>query len=158
MGDGAAAQVEVSPSGQNVRFGLLNESIAFQLRRAYDASLLRLTAASALGPLKPNWYALLTLIHENPGINQTTLSWANGRDKSSLTPVIKELIGYGYIAKQRNANDRRNFTLTITEKGASHLEALGAAAGELERHLDKVVAPQNKPLLLHLLKQIVAGG
>ena len=36
--------------------------------------------------LPPGRFALLTLIGRNPGISQTVLSRAAGRDKSTLTP------------------------------------------------------------------------
>ena len=38
--------------------------------------------------LPPGRFALLTLIGRNPGISQTVLSRAAGRDKSTLTPAL----------------------------------------------------------------------
>lgn len=146
------------PSTQTIDFGPLADSIAFQLRRAHDVSAQRWSQPNGAMQLKPGWYAILVLISQNPGINQAALSWANGRDKSSLTPILKELESHGAIRRQRTSSDRRSSTLSITQKGIEQLAVLTGAANELEDYLDRVVEAQNKPLLLHLLRLIAAPG
>ena len=49
----------------------------------------------------PGRFATLTLIERNPGISQTELSQAAGRDKSSLTPVLEDLVRRGLIERKR---------------------------------------------------------
>ena len=49
----------------------------------------------------PGRFATLTLIARNPGISQTELSLANGRDKSSLTPVVEDLVKRGLVERKR---------------------------------------------------------
>ena len=51
----------------------------------------------------PGRFATLTLIARNPGISQTELSLASGRDKSSLTPVVEDLVRRGLVERKRDA-------------------------------------------------------
>ncbi len=49
----------------------------------------------------PGRFATLTLIARNPGISQTELSHASGRDKSSVTPVVEDLVRRGLVERKR---------------------------------------------------------
>lgn len=59
--------------------------LAFHLRRAQDASFAAFARRMDDDHIWPGRFALLMNVHENPGINQTSLSRAVGRDKSTLT-------------------------------------------------------------------------
>src|ERR1043165_8828555 len=52
---------------------------------------------------RPGRFATLMLIGRNPGISQTALSRANGRDKSSLTPVLNDLDRRGLATRDRKS-------------------------------------------------------
>ncbi|NOW47768.1 DNA-binding MarR family transcriptional regulator [Novosphingobium sp. SG751A] len=65
----------------------------------------------------PGWYALLRIIHDNPGINQTELSAASGRDKSTLTASLRELGKADLVLRERDEMNRRNFRLALTACG-----------------------------------------
>ena len=68
--------------------------------------------------LPPGRFALLTLIGRNPGISQTVLSRAAGRDKSTLTPALRDLKRRGLIAREppRRATGAA-ITSTLTPAG-----------------------------------------
>ena len=51
--------------------------------------------------MRPGRFAMLTLIGRNPGISQTALSRANGRDKSTLTPLLADLVRRGLVRRTR---------------------------------------------------------
>ena len=69
----------------------------------------------------PGRFATLTLIARNPGISQTELSHANGRDKSSLTPVVEDLVRRGLVERKRVRSDRRAYRLSLTPAGKKTL-------------------------------------
>src|SRR5436309_2298638 len=75
-----------------VRYGPLEHWVGFHLRLAQSASFQAFARlANGVELTRPGWFATLTLIGANPGISQTELSRANGRDKSTLTPVLQDL-------------------------------------------------------------------
>ena len=81
----------------------------------------------------PGRFATLTLIARNPGISQTELSHANGRDKSSLTPVVEDLVRRGLVERKRMRQDRRAYRLNVTPAGKKTLTMLTRCARRHER-------------------------
>ena len=103
--------------------------------------------------LPPGRFALLTLIGRNPGISQTVLSRAAGRDKSTLTPALRDLKRRGLIARDRLESDRRSYHLTLTPDGEAMLQRLTECAARHDRKLDRVVGPRDRARLLRTVAQ-----
>ncbi len=135
-------------------FGPLKSYIGFALRRAQDASFQAFARRVGEANLSPGHFAILKVIHERPGISQTQLSYAAGRDKSTLTPTLKELERRGFIRRERLETDRRIYMLYLLEAGERHLLKLSIHAEDHDRMLDRIVGEHNKSLLLHLLDRI----
>ncbi|QHL91087.1 MarR family transcriptional regulator [Sphingomonas changnyeongensis] len=125
------------------------------MRRAHDVSFQAFARRIGDDGLNPGHYAILSLIADNPGLNQTALSQATGRDKSTLTPAIRALEHDGLIVRQRSQSDRRAYHLHLTPTGGAYLDQLAAHADAVDRLLDDVVGEYHKPLLIHLLERIV---
>ena len=104
----------------------------------------------------PGRFATLTLISRNPGISQTELSVAAGRDKSSLTPVVEDLVRRGLVARKRMDHDRRTYSLNLTPDGKKTLTLLTRCARRHERNLDRVIGMRDRKRFLQLLKKIAA--
>jgi DNA-binding MarR family transcriptional regulator len=98
----------------------------------------------------------LTIIARNPGISQTELGQANGRDKSSITPVIEDLVRRGLVERKRVRHDRRAWRLTLTGAGKSTLATLMRCARVHERNLDRVIGARERTRFLATLKRIAA--
>ena len=62
-------------------------------------------------------HSFLTRIHENPGINQETLSFLLKVDRSTTAKALKKLIEKGYIQKVHPPNNKRDWILFVTEEG-----------------------------------------
>ena len=92
--------------GLSVNFGPLAHWVGFNLRMAQEAAFQAFSRLSQEIGESPGRFATLTLIARNPGISQTELSLANGRDKSSLTPVVEDLVrrGLSPISCERREN------------------------------------------------------
>ena len=106
-----------------VDYGPLAEWLGFHLRMAQIASFQAFAAEVGEVDLAPGRFALLTLIGRNPGISQTVLSRAAGRDKSTLTPALRDLTKRGLIVCERLAKDRRSYHLSLTPAGQEMLRA-----------------------------------
>jgi DNA-binding MarR family transcriptional regulator len=148
---------EDTPAQEAVNLGPLKGYIGFQLRRAQDVSFQAFARRVGEADLSPGRFAILSVINENPGMNQTALSIATGRDKSTLTPALKDLEKRGFVSRGRSEIDRRAYTLHLTDLGREHLRALTVHAEAHDRALDAIVGEFHKPLFIHLLERIVEG-
>ena len=127
-----------------IDYGPLADWIGFHLRMAQIASFQAFAREVGEVDLPPGRFALLTLIGRNPGISQTVLSRAAGRDKSTLTPALRDLKRRGLIARQRLASDRRSYHLTLTPAGQAMLQRLTECAARHDRNLDRIVGARDK--------------
>lgn len=140
---------------QRIRLGELDDYIGFHLRLAQNASFKAFKRHTGENDLRPGWFAVLAIIRHNPGITPMVLSRASGRDKSTITPVLRDLLREHLIDRTANPNDRRSYGLTLTAAGEEKLRHLSACAAEHDRELDEIVG-EHKQDLLRLLRRIVS--
>ena len=153
---GARARGGTGALVDGIDYGPLAEWLGFHLRMAQIASFQAFAREVGEVELPPGRFALLTLIGRNPGISQTVLSRAAGRDKSTLTPALRDLKRRGLIARKRLDSDRRSYHLTLTPDGEAMLQRLTECAARHDRNLDRIVGPRDKPRLLRVLRKIMS--
>ena len=150
-----------SKSGDTVAtaidFGPLDGWIGFNLRMAQEAAFGAFSRRSQEIGESPGRFATLTLIGRNPGISQTELSLANGRDKSSLTPVVEDLVRRGLVQRRRMDLDRRAYRLTLTPGGKKTLALMMRCARQHERVLDRIIGARDRKRFVETLKRIAAA-
>jgi len=132
----------------------LEDALAYQLRRAQEASFAAFARRVGESAIWPGWYTLLAIIHDNPGISQTELSNASGRDKSTLTTSLRELDRKGLLVRHRDTKDQRRVRLSLSPDGEAHLDALRAHAEAHDAQFDAIVGPSDRKALLVTLKDI----
>lgn len=140
----------------SIKLGPLEHWIGFNLRMAQEATFQAFSRRSQEIGESPGRFATLTLISRNPGISQTELSYAAGRDKSSLTPVIEDLVRRGLVARKRTDHDRRTYSLNLTPEGKKVLTMMTRCARRHERNLDRLIGVRDRKRFLQLLKKIAA--
>jgi DNA-binding MarR family transcriptional regulator len=140
----------------SIRFGPLEHWVGFNLRMAQQHAFAAFSRRSQEIGESPGRFATLTLIARNPGISQTELSHANGRDKSSLTPVVEDLVRRGLVERQRMREDRRTYRLNLTPAGKKTLTFLTRCARRHERVLDGIIGARDRKRFLQILKKIAA--
>jgi DNA-binding MarR family transcriptional regulator len=138
-------------------YGPLTDWVGFNLRMAQEASFLAFARESrSVAGTRPGRFAMLTLINENPGISQTALGRAAGRDKSTLTPVLNDLVRRGWIRRERKRDDRRTYFLALTPAGKKRLAELNACARRHERNLDRIIGREEKARFIAILRRIAS--
>jgi DNA-binding MarR family transcriptional regulator len=148
----------VRPNGigdEPIDYGPLANWIGFNLRMAQASAFQAYSRMAKEVGSRPGRFATLLLIGRNPGISQTALSRANGRDKSTLTPVLNDLERRGLIRRQRTRDDQRVYRLSLTPAGRRLLRQLVACARKHERRLDRIVGSR-QPEFVRILKRIAA--
>jgi DNA-binding MarR family transcriptional regulator len=142
---------------ESIKFGPLDHWVGFNLRMAQEAAFQAFSRRSLAIGESPGRFAALTLIARNPGISQTELSQASGRDKSSVTPVVEDLVRRGLVERKRTRNDRRAYRLNLTPAGKKTLTELTRCARRHERNLDRLIGGGDRKRFIAILKKIAAG-
>ena len=142
--------------GPTINFGPLAYWVGFNLRMAQEAAFQAFSRRSQDIGESPGRFATLTLIARNPGISQTELSQANGRDKSSLTPVVEDLVRRRLVERKRMDSDRRTYRLHLTSAGKKVLTMMTRCARRHERNLDHVIGARDRKRFIQILKKIAA--
>ncbi|ABQ70655.1 transcriptional regulator, MarR family [Rhizorhabdus wittichii RW1] len=135
----------------------LRRQVGFQLGRAMGASFQAFSVLVDDKGLRAGHYAVLQVISDHPGISQTQLSLAVGRDKTTLTPLLKEMERGGLIARHDHPTDRRSRLLDLTALGRKKLSILAACAARHERQLDAILGDGERAALLALLNKVADG-
>ncbi|HEY1541882.1 MAG TPA: MarR family transcriptional regulator [Xanthobacteraceae bacterium] len=149
---------DAKPNGRGdaIDYGPLADWVGFNLRMAQAAAFQAFSRLAKEIGTRPGRFATLMLIGRNPGISQTALSRANGRDKSSLTPVLNDLERRGLVVRRRTRADQRAYRLSLTPAGRRLLAELTRCAREHERKLDRVVGAREQKGFVRVLKRIIA--
>lgn len=63
-------------------------------------------------------------MYHNPGASQSDLARACLKDKTNVTRSLDLLVKKGYVVRNIDLNDRRIYSITLTELGESVLEQL----------------------------------
>jgi len=142
----------------NVALGQLADMVGFHLRLAQEASFRAFAQRVGARDLKPRRFAILTLIDQNPGLTQTALGRASGRDKSSLTPALDDLERRGLIERRRAPKDRRVHALHLTAAGRSVLRELRRHAVAHDRRLDRILGAGKAQFLAALRRIAMSLG
>lgn len=147
-------------ANENVDFGPLANWVGFHLRLAQTASFQAFAQEARAVDLSPGRFATLMLIGRNPGISQTALAAANGRDKSTLTPILEDLERRGLIVREKMKTDRRSYQLSLTEAGKKMLDQLTVCAKRHDDNLDRIIGAKDRVKFLKILQKISAeiGG
>lgn len=151
----ALASVAAEAPPLDINYGPLARWVGFHLRLAQTASFQAFAREAQDVDLSPGRFAILTLIGNNPGIGQTALSRANGRDKSTLTPVLDDLVRRGFVSRKRTREDRRAYRLALTPAGEHVLRTLTACAQRHEDNLDRVIGAEERERFIATLRRIM---
>jgi DNA-binding MarR family transcriptional regulator len=155
---GAEAETDPRAGADDVLdFGPFDDWIGFRLRMAQIASFQSFARHTQEVGLSPGRFAALILIDRNPGISQTALARAIGSDKSTLTPVLDNLVKRGLISRIRTRSDRRLYELTLTDAGRKTMRAMQQCAERHERELDAIVGPRERAQFVRILRKIAAA-
>jgi DNA-binding MarR family transcriptional regulator len=149
---------DIKPNGrgEEIDYGPLADWVGFNLRMAQAVVFQAFSRLASEIGTRPGRFATLMLIGRNPGISQTALSRANGRDKSSLTPVLNDLARRGLVIRRRTRADQRVYRLSLTTAGRRLLAELTQCARKHERNLDKIIGAKDQRGFVRVLKRIIA--
>jgi DNA-binding MarR family transcriptional regulator len=154
LGKAGKRRGKTAAADEPLRLGPLEDFIGFHLRLAQEAAFQAFARRVRDYQMRPGRFAVLALIGENAGISQTALSRAAGRDKSTLTPALNDLVRRSLVKRRRVASDRRSYALSLTAKGRRLLDELTVHARAHDRVLDEIVGLKHKAEFIGALRRL----
>ena len=140
----------------SIRSEVLEGLVGYRLRRAATVFMTDFRLAMGDSSIRPVLFAMLSIVAENPGINQTSLGRALGIQRANLVPLVNDLLERGLIERRQAQQDKRAFALLLSSKGETELaEATKRIRAQEQKRL-KPLDKKERAQLLELLRRISA--
>ncbi|GEM_PF-1358681 len=153
LDDDLAALNEVPPLSY---VDLQRDSLGYAIKRAQVRTYGILF--NVLGPdsLTPGRMTALSIIATQQGINQSILADMLGITRAGVVKVIDSLQAAGYVRRQPIPEDRRSYSLEVTEKGYSELRHLNLLLRKHEKQIATKLTARERKQLMALLEKVAA--
>lgn len=126
-----------------------------QLRSRISGFIVARLAEEGVTGLAPSHGAIfIALYHDGPQSMQA-LSEKIGRDKSTMTVLIRKLEALGYVTREPDAADRRSSIIHLTEKGFRFRALFERISGELVEKIWGDTPPRERRRLSEDLKAML---
>jgi DNA-binding MarR family transcriptional regulator len=132
----------------------LDGLIGYALRRAQLAIFADFNQALASLNLRPGQFAVLTLIDQNPGTSQSSVSEALGIQKANFVATIAELANRGLVRRRKLETDARTYSLGLTPRGRTLLEDANKLQSVHEARVIAQIGADGRVQLLNLLERV----
>lgn len=137
---------------------IFQDSIAYHLRMAQEASFQAFNKAAGKTDLRPGWYSILSILAAQDGLTPSELSRFCGRDRSTLTSSLKGLAKHGLIERQQNPDDQRSYSVWLTADGRQMQQKLNAVAAEHDVRLQSIAGGDKAAFLAALARIATTNG
>lgn len=124
------------------------------IRRAHQIAnaMFNETVSSEVTPLQ---YAILRMVHENPGIDQVTLASLVALDTSTAALTAARLESKGLLARKVAEHNRRQLQLALTKEGADLVRELVDDVHRMREHLLAALDPKEQDVFMKLMRKFV---
>ena len=103
-------------------------------------------------------FAALNALYGHPNLDQRTLGQGISLDRSTMAEVVSRLGSRGLIRSERDPQDGRRKTITLTPKGLHTVQQLIPRTHAMTRRLVGPLDQQQRNDLLRLLTKVVGAN
>ncbi|MGO8918389.1 MAG: MarR family winged helix-turn-helix transcriptional regulator [Stellaceae bacterium] len=96
--------------------------------------------------------ALLIALQQNPGASQNQLVAATGFDKSTLKEMLGRMVTSGWVARARDPEDGRAWTMRITTAGRALLEERFPSVAQAQTEILAPLPAELRPVFIRCLR------
>lgn len=139
-----------------IDMGGLDDVIGYVIRRAQVAIFEDTEEMMADVDISPVEFAVMRLVHRNPGINQITLATTLGAEGPRMVLIIDALEQRGFVARLASTIDRRARALFLTPEGRGVHAQLSKRVQQQNRRLAKRLRGDDPKTLLRMLRNLAA--
>ena len=140
---------------QKLDWGILAGSVGPRVRLLRNVLSARSISVSAPHGLPTGSLTVLALIAANPGSSQTALAGRAGLNKSALVGIIDQLERRRLVERDRAANDRRRYQVSVTPEGERTIDELFAVVTAEEASVRDALGERDMATLLRLLDRAI---
>jgi DNA-binding MarR family transcriptional regulator len=130
--------------------------IGFLLTQLGTDAASRFAARTKELGVTPGQAGVIRILGRQPGISQRDLADRLGAVQSRVVALIDGLEGLDLVTRERNAADRRNYELRLTDRGQTVLGALRGVAEAHEADVTKALNDAERAELSRLLGLMLA--
>ncbi|MEH6965692.1 MarR family winged helix-turn-helix transcriptional regulator [Priestia megaterium] len=131
-----------------------NQSYGFLLGKALQQMENKFSEGLLPFNINSKQYGVLLFIEENPYSSQKDISENLQIDRTTMVSHIDHLETLGLVERTRNPNDRRSYSLLITEKGKEVLNSRWEFLTHIESEVLAPLDQQERQLLKDFLIRI----
>ena len=136
----------------------LDRSATHLLHRAGQCAAELFSAESRTGGLTPRQLAVMIVIGDDEGLNQTRLVERTGIDRSTMADLVARLARRGLIQRRRTKDDARAYTIRLSPLGARMLRDAQPGAAAADQRLLAILPASKRQDFLEALNLIVAAA
>lgn len=103
-------------------------------------------------------FHFLMMLYNKDGVNQKTLAETLHIDKATSARAIKKLEEQGFVTRIRDANDRRNYNVFLTEKAKKLKPKIREMLRNWTKILLKDISKEDEEKLFNLLEKIAQNA
>lgn len=108
--------------------------------------------------ITPVQYGVLTVLADNPWLDQTAVGCEVGLDRTTVADVIRRLEDKGWVERRINEQDRRSRLVALSKEGLAIMEEMQAGVGRTQRKLMAPLSKDEQRTFLTLLRQVVEAN
>jgi DNA-binding MarR family transcriptional regulator len=135
-------------------YGVLDELLGYQLRRAQVAMFLAFHAATRGEAITPPRFTALVLVGANPGIGQSTLGQVLGIARSGAMMMTDWMEERGLAERRRRPGDGRSWGVHLSARGETLVAAMKRRVLAEDRRRAAVLTLRERRELLRLLGKL----
>jgi DNA-binding MarR family transcriptional regulator len=150
------ASVSTTAATGDVAIGNLDGLVGYHLRRA--SAVIGNDFARVLDGtgIRQVLFAILSVVNANPGINQGAVGRALGIQRANMVSLINELVDRQLIARETVPENRRAFSLTLSDSGSAIFADCVTRINAHEDRLLSDLTARERATLIDLLSRIEA--
>ena len=145
------------PRVPGIDYGVLDTLLGYAVRRAQIRLYEDFVTSLAPWGITPPRFSAMVIVSRNPGLKLTQLAKVMGIARSGAVIVVDALEELGYMQRQSVPEDRRAFSLALTEKGQTDLVAIIQVVQAHDERMAASLTGAEQAQLLRLLGRLAAG-
>jgi DNA-binding MarR family transcriptional regulator len=118
-----------------IQYGVLDSLMGYAVRRAQIKQYEAFIAALEPWNITPPRFSAMVIVSLNPGLKLTQLAKILGIARSGAVILVDALEELGYVERQPAPEDRRAFSLALTEKGRHDLVKITKAVVDQDKQV-----------------------
>ncbi|MGE3528135.1 MAG: MarR family winged helix-turn-helix transcriptional regulator [Methyloceanibacter sp.] len=133
----------------------IDRSPTHLLHRAGQCAAEMFASDARTGGLTPRQLAVMTVIGDKEGLNQTELVERTGIDRSTMADLVARLTRRGLVQRRRTKEDARAYAIKLSQHGARLLREAKPGAAAADQRLIACLPASKRQDFLDALDTIV---